>query len=93
MEKLYALTYCNEGDCDSSPYASTIAVSYNKETLRNELERCVTEDCEVVTDDEDDEYYNKNFKVVSLYDDSATLQHTIYEDLYIKYTITYTEML
>ena len=38
---MFALTYCFEGVDDNCPYACTIAVSMDKEKLREKMMKCV----------------------------------------------------
>ena len=51
---MYALTYCFDGVDDNYPYACTIAVSMDKEKLREKMMQCVEEDCTEPTDEDDD---------------------------------------
>lgn len=51
---MFALTYCFEGVDDNYPYACTIAVSMDIDKLREEMKKCVEEDCTEPTDEDDD---------------------------------------
>ena len=86
---MYALTFINEGNYNSAPYSSVIAVSEDKEKLRKKLRDCVIEDIET-DDDELDE--SKNWSIINQYDDFAELLHTGLE-LYAKYNIIETEVI
>lgn len=86
---MYALTFINEGNYNSAPYSSVIAVSEDKEKLRKKLRDCVIEDIET-NDDELDE--SKNWSIVNQYDDFAELLHTNLE-LYAKYNIIETDVI
>ena len=87
---MYALTFCYEGCDDNYPYAQTIAVSENIDTLREEMEKCIEEDTQ---EDEDDEWDDScNFKVYQRVGDNqsiymVSLQHKARINLYIKYEI------
>lgn len=84
-KKMFALTYCYEGCDDNTPYASTIAVSEDIETLKKAMERCVDEDCEV---DEDDEWADdKNYISYRKSDLETILQHKKRTNLYARYII------
>jgi len=83
--KMYALTYCYEGTDNTNPYGITIAVSTNIEKLKNEMIKCVDEDCQI---DNDDEWSTeKNFTIYSKYDTEITLQHRTNTDLFTIYKI------
>lgn len=86
---MYALTYINKGSYNSTPFASTSAVSEDKEKLRKELRKCVTEDCQI---DEDATNDNKNWSVLMQYDDVAELENSCLEE-YCKYSINKVEVL
>jgi hypothetical protein len=86
---MYALIFINEGNYNSTPYSSVIAVSENRDKLREKLRDCVIEDIEI-NDDELDE--SKNWSVVKQYDDVAELEH-VDLDLYAKYTIIETDVI
>ena len=90
---MYALTYCFEGVDDSYPYASTIAVSMDKEKLREKMMECVEEDCTEPTDEDDASDTDCNFQIVSNYGGEVTLQHRKNINLYAKYRIQHTEMI
>ena len=87
---MYALTYCYEGCDNNYPYAVTIAVSEDFNTLREEMEKCIEEDTQKNEDDEWDDSYN--FQVVQRVGDNQTismvsLQHKARINLYTKYVI------
>ena len=89
---MYALTFCYEGNPnnDQYPYASTIAISADKDKLIAEMNKCVEEDCKVNEEDEwDDEYNFKKYQELKC-DQFAyvILQHKAYEDLFTKYRIS-----
>lgn len=84
-KKLYALTYCYEGTDNSYPYACTIAVSNDIETLRLEMKKCVEEDTQINEEDEWDD--SCNYQVNSSYNDAVELQHKKNINLYTKYKI------
>ena len=94
MEKnIYALTYCYEGYENSTPYASTVAVSDNIDKLREKMAECVKEDTReddetyFLLDDENEWSDECNYKVEKFYGDCVILQHRKYIGLYTKYTI------
>ena len=93
MKRMFALTYCFEGVDDSYPYASTIAVSMDKEKLREKMMECVEEDCTEPTDEDDAWDTDCNFQIVSNYGGEVTLQHRKNINLYAHYRIQYTEMI
>ena len=87
---MYALTFCYEGVDDNYPYAVTIAVSEDFNTLREEMEKCIEEDTQENEEDEWDDSYN--FQVVQRVGDNQTismvsLQHKARINLYTKYVI------
>lgn len=84
---MYALTYCFEGVDDNAPYACTIAVSMDKEKLREEMMKCVEEDCTEPTDEDDDWNTDCNYQVFKNYGDDVMLQHRKYINLYTTYKI------
>lgn len=86
---MYALIFINEGNYSSEPYSTVIAVSENRDKLREKLRDCVIEDTEIDDYDLDE---NKNWSVVKQYDDVAELEH-IDLSLYAKYTIIETEVI
>ena len=90
---MYALTYCFEGVNDSYPYASTIAVSMDKEKLREKMMECVEEDCTEPTDEDDAWCTDYKFQIVSNYGSEVTLQHRKNINLYARYRIQHTEMI
>lgn len=90
---MYTLVYCFEGVDDNYPYASAIAVSEDKEKLREKMMECVEEDCTEPTDEDDAWDTDCNFQIVSNYGGEVTLQHRKNINLYAKYRIQYTEMI
>lgn len=84
-KKMFALTYCYEGTDNTHPYGITIAVSTDIEKLKNEMIKCVDEDCQI---DNDDEWSTeKNFTIYNKYDIEITLQHRKNINLYATYKI------
>ena len=90
---MYTLVYCFEGVDDNYPYASAIAVSEDKEKLREKMMECVEEDCTEPTDEDDAWDTDCNFQIVSNYGGEVTLQHRKNVNLYAKYRIQHTEMI
>ena len=86
---MYALIFINEGNYSSEPYSSVIAVSENRDKLREKLRECVNEDIEF---DDYDLNESKNWSVIKQYDDVAELEH-INLSLYAKYIIIETEVI
>lgn len=86
---MYALIFINEGNYNSEPFSTVIAVSKNRDKLREKLRDCVIEDTEINDDDLDE---NKNWLVIKQYDDVAELEH-IELNFYAKYTIIETEVI
>jgi hypothetical protein len=84
---MYALTYCFDGVDDNYPYACTIAVSMDKEKLREKMMQCVEEDCTEPTDEDDDWNTDCNYQVFKNYGDDVMLQHRKYINLYTTYKI------
>ena len=90
-KKMFALTYCYEGYDDNVPFATTIAVSEDIEILKNEMERCVKEDCEI--DEEDEWSDDKNFIPYRNCELETILQHKKHTNLYANYCIRQVELL
>ena len=90
---MYTLVYCFEGVDDNYPYASAIAVSEDKEKLREKMMECVEEDCTEPIDEDDAWDTDCNFQIVSNYGGEVTLQHRKNINLYAKYRIQHTEMI
>ena len=90
---MYTLVYCFEGVDDNYPYASAIAVSEDKEKLREKMMECVEEDCTEPTDEDDAWDTDCNFQIVSNYGGEVTLQHRKNINLYATYKIHHTEMI
>jgi len=84
---MYALTYCFDGVDDNYPYACTIAVSMDKDKLREKMMKCVEEDCTEPTDEDDDWNTDCNYQVFKNYGDDVMLQHRKYINLYTTYKI------
>lgn len=90
---MYTLVYCFEGVDDNYPYASAIAVSEDKEKLREKMMECVEEDCTEPIDEDDAWDTDCNYQIVSNYGGEVTLQHRKNINLYAKYRIQHTEMI
>lgn len=92
MEKpMYALVYTYEGYYNSAPYSVAIAISNDIGVLRVEMQKCIDSDIVI---DEDDEYNEeKNFELITKWNDSARLQHKNTPELYIKYEIQVVDVL
>ena len=90
---MYTLVYCFEGVDDNYPYASAIAVSEDKEKLREKMMECVEEDCTEPTDEDDAWDTDCNYQIMSNYGSEVTLQHRKNVNLYAKYRIQHTEMI
>jgi hypothetical protein len=89
---MYALTFCYEGCDDNYPYAVTIAVSEDIDTLREEMEKCIEEDTQENEDDEWDD--SCNYQVYQrIGDNQVSLQHMSRTNLYTKYAIRNVKML
>ena len=83
---MHALTFCYEGCENNNPYAQTIAVSENIDTLREEMEKCIKEDTQKNEDDEWDD--SCNFGIYQrIGNDIVLLQHMKIINLYTKYVI------
>jgi hypothetical protein len=89
---MFALTYCFEGVDDNCPYACTIAVSEDIDKLREEMMKCVEEDCTEPTDENDDWNTDCNYQVFRKCGDDVMLQHKKYINLYATYKIHHTTM-
>ena len=84
---MYTLVYCFEGVDDNYPYASAIAVSEDKEKLREKMMECVEEDCTEPTDEDDAWNTECNYQVISKYNYEVNLQHRKNINLYASYKI------
>ena len=93
MKRMFALTYCFEDVDYNYHYACTIAVSMDKEKLREEMMKCVEEDCTEPIDEDDAWDTDCNYQIVSNYGGEVTLQHRKNVNLYAKYRIQHTEMI
>ena len=92
MEKtMYALVYTYEGYYNSVPYSVVIAISNDIGVLRVEMEKCINSDIEI--DEDDDFNEEKNFNLISNWNDNARLQHKNTPELYIKYEIQVVDVL
>jgi hypothetical protein len=92
MEKtMYALVYTYEGYYNSAPYSVVIAVSNDENKLIKEMEKCINSDIEI--DEDDDFNEEKNFNLISNWNDNARLQHKNTPELYIKYEIQVVDVL
>ena len=92
---MYALTFCYEGYDDNSPYATTIAVSEDKEKLVEEMNKCILEDTREPDDDDDEDEYCEdcNWSVYRRYDTDVIMQHNAIQDLFATYKIHSVEVL
>lgn len=92
---MYALTYCYEGCDNNYPYASTIAVSEDKDTLIAKMNECVEEDLRVPDEENDEDEWDDacNWEIYKSYTDVVMLQHKARTDLYAKYHISNVELL
>lgn len=90
--EMFALTFCYEGTFNSAPYAATIAVSANKELLREKMRECIEEDC-VIPDDEYETDDSCNYEVFKDLNDEVVLVHRMDADLFTKYQITSVDVL
>ena len=89
---MYALTYCYEGVDDCTPYASTIAVSEDRDTLVQKMKECVEEDMgEPDPDNKWDDTCNWEVFYDSTY--QVALQHKARINLYATYKIKSVEVL
>lgn len=86
MKKMFALVYTYEGDVNNTPHSCVIAVSESKDKIIAELQKSINESIEE-TDEDDDDYYDKNFIVHKKYESSCTLYWKYDTDLYITYEI------
>jgi hypothetical protein len=96
MEKtMYALTYCFEGTDQNAPYGTTIAVSYDIEKLREEMMRCVEEDCSPSGDGDEFDGCDdsRNFEAYSKCDMMVKLTHKFIPFLHAIYRITEVDVL
>lgn len=93
---MFALDYLYEGVDDNRPYSQTMAVSENKDKLRQFMEAFVKDDTQLPNPD-DDEYSewsdDINYKVIYSSDDEVQLQHRKRINLYVKYTIREVDVL
>lgn len=88
---MYALVYTYEGYYNSAPYSVVIAVSNDEDKLIKEMEKCINSDIEI--DEDDDFNEEKNFNLISNWNDNARLQHKNTPELYIKYEIQVVDVL
>jgi len=84
---MYALTFIYEGVDDNNPFATTMAVSEDKDKLRATMKEHINNDLEIPENEDDqwDDY--ANYQIYSEYDDEVILQHRKRVNLYIKYQI------
>ena len=84
---MYALTFIYEGVDDNNPFATTMAVSEDKDKLRAIMKEHINKDLEIPENEDDqwDDY--ANYQIYSEYDDEVILQHRKRVNLYIKYQI------
>lgn len=90
--KMWALTYCYEATDMNTPYATTIAVSEDRDKLIAEMNKCVEQDCQI---DEEDEWNDEcNYKIYrEIKACEVCLQHTRNINLYATYRIHAVEIL
>ena len=92
MEKtMYALVYTYEGYYNSAPYSVAIAISNDIGVLRVEMQKCINSDIEI--DEDDDFNEEKNFNLISNWNDNERLQHKNTPKLYINYDIQVVDVL
>lgn len=84
---MYALTFIYEGVDDNNPFATTMAVSEDKDKLRATMKEHINNDLEIPENEDDqwDDY--ANYQIYSEYDDEVILRHRKRVNLYIKYQI------
>lgn len=72
---------------DNNPFATTMAVSEDKDKLRAIMKEHINKDLEIPENEDDqwDDY--ANYQIYSEYDDEVILQHRKRVNLYIKYQI------
>ena len=95
-KKMYSLTYCYEGVGDSTPFASTLAVSDDIEKLTKYMKECVAEDCrEPESDDEewDDDCNYSVWKEFEGDESEVYLRHNADNNLYASYKIKQVKVL
>lgn len=87
---MYALTFCYEGCDDNYPYASTLAVSEDKDVLVAEMNRLVEEDLREPDEEFDEDEWSEdcNWQIYKSYGDVVMLQHKARTNLYSKYHIS-----
>lgn len=92
---MYALTFCYEGCDDSSAYATTIAVSEDKNALYRKMDECVAEDTREPNEENDEDEWCEdcNYRVVSRYGGDCYLQHKARYNLYTKYSVHEVEVI
>lgn len=86
-KKMFALTYCYEGTDMNTPSATTLAVSEDKEKLRQYMVQCAEEDCRLPESDDEEWNDDINYHIWKLYDDELYLQHNKNVNLYTHYKI------
>lgn len=92
---MYALTYCYEGVDDCIPYASTIAVSENRDALVKKMKECVEDDTvEPNSENGYDEWDDTcNWEIFKEFTYQVALQHKKRINLYCTYKIQSVEFL
>ena len=88
LNDMYALTYIYEGAEDFLPFATTLAVSSDKEKLVQKMYSYVEDDC-LIPYDEDDQYAtDSNYQICERIEGvSVRLQHRVHTELYTMYSI------
>lgn len=84
---MFALVYCYEGYDMNTPSATTLAVSEDKEKLRQYMANCVEEDCKFPSEEDEEWNDDINYNVWKQYEDEVYLQHNKNNNLYTHYKI------
>lgn len=87
MKTMYALTYCFEGYDNAYPYATTIAISDDREKLVAEMNKCIEEDCREPENEECKYDTDINYSEYRRTSDEVQLVHNCNCDLYVTYKI------
>jgi hypothetical protein len=92
---MFALIFCYEGVDDCMPYATTIAVSENRDILVQKMKECVEEDMEEPNSENGLDVWNDtcNWRVCEDCYYKITLQHKMRTNLYASYKIQSVEVL
>lgn len=89
----FALTYTYEGVEDSLPYATTLAVSDDREKIVAYMNKCVEEDCREPINEDYEWDTDHNYSVIERNNDEVKLKHRAYTDLYASYKIKEVDIL